>query len=191
MSLAEHWVICRHVGQLNSPSHCCCDSHAVRQVLQKVWRHFNIFGSLRSLNCSWHTQHSSSFLTSSKKLLLEAITLQNGPISNVRGWCRSSHIIVLWQFVAREGRKDRISIIIVVFQRSSMIVRTGKFNVSEQTKYYRDQSIQESFRYILRTPTSQLAFLVVKVFPQAAIRLSLTLQKRSIQPVRVRGVFRW
>ena len=37
-------------------------------------------------------------------------------------------------------------------------------------------------------PISQLAFLVVKIFLQAAIRLSLTLQKRRIRPVRARSV---
>ena len=72
MLLLGHSVIWRHVGQLSCPSRCLLNQ-ASRQSLQKVWRHFRIFGSLTSLNNSWHTEHSNSFLTSSKKLLRWAI----------------------------------------------------------------------------------------------------------------------
>ena len=77
MSLLEHSVIWRHVGQLNCPSRCW-RTQASRQVLQKVWRHFSIFGSLIWVKCSWQTGHTNSFLTSSKKLLLCAITSKGG-----------------------------------------------------------------------------------------------------------------
>lgn len=82
-----------------------------------------------------------------------------------------------------EARKERISIIVVSFDRevSPMIVKSGKFHVS-------GQKILETNRSNLRKATSQLAFLGVKVFLPAAIRQSLTLQKQRIRSERARSV---
>jgi len=52
--------------------------------------------------------------------------------------------IIVPLFAIPEPRKDPIS---VVFPRSPMIVRSGKFSVSEQTKNSRDQSSKESVCY--------------------------------------------
>lgn len=81
MLLFGHSVIWRQFGQLKvSPP--CCRSRVSRHDLQKVWRHFSIFGSLVSLNCSWQTEHFNSLLTSSKRVLLSAMTWKTQPLNS-------------------------------------------------------------------------------------------------------------
>lgn len=67
-----HSVITRQFGQLNLPPPCR-RNQPLRQDLQNVCWHLRIFGSLFSLNCSWHTGHSSSFLISSNMLFPRAM----------------------------------------------------------------------------------------------------------------------
>ena len=100
MLLLGQSVIWRQVGQLNAPPPCC-RSQASKQDWQKVWRHFSIFGSLVSLNCSRHTEHSNSLLTSSKKLLLWAIKRRYQTRQNTWSVTREQ---------APHGKKNRVAL---------------------------------------------------------------------------------
>ena len=81
--------------------------------------------------------------------------------------------IVPWQFAAMKARKDRISIT-VYFLWSPIIVRTRKFSVSELTKKFKRLIDTGICSLHFKETDIAITFLSVKIFLQAAIRLSLT-----------------
>ena len=140
--------------------------HAMDDVLDPVLQQFY-------LSSRQHCRQSRVHLENRLEILHFTVLCSFYP-------CRSRAGIAPRLFAPMEAKTDRISIIAV-------------FLWSEKVGRQTDNTFKRLIGpriclYTLKKRASQLAFLVVKVLLQAAMRLSLTLQKRRVRAVRNRSV---